>query len=173
LGLHLPIGKSCSFKMPEEQQQPESNLPEMPKHSGPRRRGRRGGRGRRRPISTAPVSDQAADAEIPVTQIEPPIRLREEMPVRPAPSKQKFPSPVSAPRTIKRAGSPLLQAADEVAEIIESLKQTLAQMEEVLELIELAERQKISDEREIESLRRALRQLQPRGGRLERPQSND
>lgn len=55
-----------------------------------------------------------------------------------------------------------MQAADEVAEIVESLKQTLAEMEEVLELIELAERQKLTDEREIETLRRALRQIQPR-----------
>jgi hypothetical protein len=144
-----------------EEQKSESNLPAQTR-SGPRRRGRRGGRGRRRPISTAPISEQPVDAEIPATQGESPIRLSEEMPVRPAPSKQKFQSPVSAPRAVKRTGSPLLQAADEVAEVIESLKQTLAQMEEVLELIEHAERQKISDEREIESLCRALRQLQPR-----------
>ncbi len=38
-------------------------------------------------------------------------------------------------------------------------------MEEVLETLELAERQQDADEREIESLRRALRPLQrPRGG---------
>jgi hypothetical protein len=55
-----------------------------------------------------------------------------------------------------------LQAADEVADVIESLKRTLAQMEDVLELIETAERQKLTDEREIESLRRALRSLQSR-----------
>jgi len=37
-------------------------------------------------------------------------------------------------------------------------------MEEVRELVELAERQKSADEREIESLRRALRKVQqPRG----------
>jgi hypothetical protein len=42
-------------------------------------------------------------------------------------------------------------------------------MEEVLELVELAERQKLTDEREIDSLRRLLRQLQPpRSGRGER-----
>ena len=42
-------------------------------------------------------------------------------------------------------------------------------MEDVLELVEHAERQKLGDEREIESLHRALRQLQqPRGGRGER-----
>jgi hypothetical protein len=38
-------------------------------------------------------------------------------------------------------------------------------MEEVLETLELAERQKDADENEIESLRRALRQFQrPREG---------
>ncbi len=41
-------------------------------------------------------------------------------------------------------------------------------MEEVLELVELAERQKITDEREIESLLRALRQFQSRGERPDR-----
>jgi hypothetical protein len=42
-------------------------------------------------------------------------------------------------------------------------------MEEVLETLELADRQKIEDEREIESLRRALRQLhEPRDGDRER-----
>jgi len=47
-------------------------------------------------------------------------------------------------------------------------------MEEVLELVELAERQKSADEREIESLRRALRKIQqPRNRQQERPQSDD
>ena len=45
-------------------------------------------------------------------------------------------------------------------------------MEEVLELVELAERQKFADEREIESLRRPLHQLQhPRSDRGERRRS--
>ena len=43
--------------------------------------------------------------------------------------------------------------------IIETLKETLDDMEEVLETLELAERQKDADEREIESLRSSLRQL--------------
>jgi len=158
--LLLPAGTILISKMAEEQQ-PESNSPEMPKHSGARRRGRRGGRGRRRPAPAAPISDQPAETELPAKQIEPPIRLGE-TPVRPVPSRQKFQPPVHAPRVAKPSGSPLLQAADEVADVIESLKQTLAQMEEVMELIELAERQKLTDEREIESLHRALRQLQSR-----------
>ena len=39
-------------------------------------------------------------------------------------------------------------------QIVESLKQALNQMEDVLELVEVAERQKLGDEREIDSLRR-------------------
>lgn len=72
-------------------------------------------------------------------------------------------------------GSAISQASRHVSEIVESLKQILDQMEEVLELTEVAERQKYADEREIDSLRRALRQLQlPRGARSrdeERPES--
>jgi len=50
-----------------------------------------------------------------------------------------------------------------VTQIVESLKQALDQMEEVLELVEVAERQKLADEREIESLRQTLRKIhQPR-----------
>ena len=40
-------------------------------------------------------------------------------------------------------------------------EQTLEQMEEVLKLVQTAEQQKIADEHEIESLRRALRKIQP------------
>lgn len=51
-------------------------------------------------------------------------------------------------------------------EIVASLNQALERMEEVLELVEHAERQKLADEHEIDSLRRLLRQLQqPRGSR--------
>jgi uncharacterized protein YjiS (DUF1127 family) len=60
--------------------------------------------------------------------------------------------------------SAISQAVNEVMQIIDALKHAVEQMEEVLELVELAERQKLADEQEIESLRRALRQLQrPRG----------
>ena len=66
------------------------------------------------------------------------------------------------------------QAIEEVTRIVEALKQTLDQMEEVLELVELAERQKLADEREIASLRQALRRIhQPRNEHLERPPRHD
>jgi len=60
----------------------------------------------------------------------------------------------------------LSRAVEEARQIVASLEQVLEQMEEVREVIELAERQKTADEREIESLRRALRRIQqPRGHR--------
>ena len=50
-------------------------------------------------------------------------------------------------------------AIEQVTRIIDELKLVLNEMEEVLETLELAERQKIDDEREIEALTRALRQM--------------
>jgi hypothetical protein len=50
-------------------------------------------------------------------------------------------------------------AIEQVNEIIEELKHALNEMEDVLETLELAERQKIDDERELEELKRALRRL--------------
>ncbi|MGA2028499.1 MAG: hypothetical protein ABSG87_00285 [Verrucomicrobiota bacterium] len=160
--------------MPEEQQ-PESSSPVPAKNLGLRRRGRRGGRGRRRPAPAIPATEQLPQTEPPLQQIEPPIRLRE-MPVRPVPSKQKLQAPVPASRAVKPDGSAISQAISEITKVVESLRQSLEQMEEILELVELAERQKLTDEREIESLLRALRQLQSHGGRperQERPQSDD
>jgi hypothetical protein len=118
--------------------------------------------------------EQPVQTSLPAKQIEPPIRLREEMPVRPAPSKPKFHPDAGAPIEPPRENNPdisaISQAVNEVTEIVESLRQSLAQMDEVLELVELAERQKITDEREIESLLRALRQFQSRGDRPDQPE---
>jgi len=173
-------------RMPEEQQ-PESSGPQQAKRPGGRRRGRRGGRGRSRgsrPVAPAqpveeiaasapeaPVSEQPAQSESPAKQIEPPIRLREEMPVRPAPSKHRIQPPVPhappvpavipAARAARPEGSAIGQTVGEVRQIVESLEQALEQMVEVLRLVELAEHQKFADERELEALRRALHKLQP------------
>ena len=57
--------------------------------------------------------------------------------------------------------SAVSQAVAHATEIAESLKQMIDQLDEVLELVEVAERQKLADEREIEELRRALRRIQP------------
>jgi predicted RNase H-like nuclease (RuvC/YqgF family) len=64
------------------------------------------------------------------------------------------------------------EAIEEVNHIIETLRGTLNDMEDVLETLELAERQKTADEQEIETLRRGLRHLYrppERGPRPPRP----
>lgn len=81
------------------------------------------------------------------------------------PARVERPEPPESPSERVPEGSAISHAVSEVTHIVESLRQSLTQMEEVLELVELAERQKLGDEREIDSLRRALRRIhQPRGG---------
>src|SRR5205085_12260426 len=64
------------------------------------------------------------------------------------------------PRHGSHPAAGVKQAIEEVNHIIETLREALDEMEEVLETLELAERQKDADEREVESLRHALRNLQ-------------
>ena len=165
-----------------EEQKPESSSQPPAKDLRPRRRGHRGGRGRRRPAPSLSASGKAPKPNLP-PQAEPPILLREEMPVRPAPSKpfQPHSAPVepteekfhSAPRRNNPDISGITRAVNEVTDIVESLRQALERMEEVLELVEIAERQKIADEREIESLLRALRQFQSRSEKTARPERRE
>lgn len=80
-----------------------------------------------------------------------------------APAEETTARPAPRPSTIapSEKDSPAIsRVIDEVRRIVESLEQALEQMEEVQELVELADRQKSADEREIESLRRALRRIQ-------------
>jgi hypothetical protein len=77
---------------------------------------------------------------------------------------------VSPDATLSRPHQPasrasIQQAIEQVNRIVQSLKEASDEMEGVLEMLELFERQGDADEREIESLRRALRQFQrPRDG---------
>jgi hypothetical protein len=61
------------------------------------------------------------------------------------------------PPSLKHSG--IAQAIEQVNHITDELRRALVHMEEVLETLELADRQKVEDEREIESLRRSLRNL--------------
>jgi hypothetical protein len=74
------------------------------------------------------------------------------------------PSPAPPRASDSGSGSAVSQAIDQVNGVIEELKSALEEMEVVLETLELAERQKIDDEREIDSLQKALRQLHRPGG---------
>jgi hypothetical protein len=82
----------------------------------------------------------------------------------PALAETETPRQAPAPASSIPQGA-VQRAIEEVNEIIETLRGTLNDMEEVLETLELAERQKMADEQEIETLRRGLRQLhRPREG---------
>jgi chaperonin cofactor prefoldin len=51
------------------------------------------------------------------------------------------------------------KAIEEVSAVIDTLRSALEDMDELLEMLEMFERQKNANEREIDSLRRALRQM--------------
>jgi hypothetical protein len=113
-----------------------------------RRRGQRGRGGRgtqaRRPDRATP----AQPAEAPPEILEPKLPVKEPVgQLRPETERPRPPHPIR-------------NAIDEVNQIIESLKTALGEMEEVLELLEMAGVQKELDEGEIAALQQALRRLQ-------------
>lgn len=78
------------------------------------------------------------------------------------------PEPIEALREVPEPPATLLEGIEQVNKVIESLRESLEEMEELLELLETLERQTGADQREIDSLRRALRQLhQPRAAARE------
>ena len=138
------------------------------RRSGRGRRGR-GGRGRR------PQPHPRAESEEPGTQssdevtgqdasfgepppaeasAEPEARLEPEAPP------EEVSTPLRPPPKNPASPATIQDAIDHVNRIIDSLRESLDEMEEVLETLELAERQKSADEHEIEQLRRSLRHLQ-------------
>jgi hypothetical protein len=74
---------------------------------------------------------------------------------------EPVPAPETPPEEPPQRASPatLEEAIEQVNRVVESLRQSLNDMEEVLELLEVLERQTGTDQQEIESLRRALRQF--------------
>lgn len=94
----------------------------------------------------AAEADQTSEA--PTEGAETSEPLPEQAPASP----ERDPAQRAAPATVEKA-------IEEVSAVVESLRTSLDEMEEVLEMLELFERQKNADEREIESLRRAVRQI--------------
>ncbi len=115
---------------------------------------------------------EIAEEHLPVSEPErsvPPERLREQ-PLRPRqPERQperrpepQRPKPWVKPADFRPAEtSAISQAVEHATHIAEALKSLLDELDEVLELVEVADRQKLADEREIDELRRALRRIQP------------
>ena len=83
------------------------------------------------------------------------FRAREQPRVRESQIRKE---PVPESETESKVRS-ITKAIEQVNEIITELKHALEEMDDVLETLEMAERQKIDDEREIEHLQRALRRL--------------
>jgi hypothetical protein len=169
---------------------PDEPKPEQSESSTakrPRRRSRRGGRrhSRRRadqspeaePATPGAAVETGKPSETPepagtLEESEPitapahtspvSIETEEREPIRP---RQSHPSEERRQREPEPRTSAIASAVEEANKVVEELKRALDEMEEVLELLELAERQKIDDEREIEELKRALRRLhRPREG---------
>lgn len=112
------------------------------------------------PLPDSPMEEarrEAADASI--------VENREyREPREPAP-REEWARPERPERRDFKPAAPaaVAEAIEEVTQIIATLRQVLDQMDEVLETLELAEVQKTADEREIQSLVSALRQLDRRG----------
>ncbi len=119
------------------------------------------------------------DAELPRDEAPPHAAFDETPPERPAPQRREprapgFPHPPRQGHRPQPTQPAIDRAIEQVNQIIDTLRDTLDDMDEVLETLELAQRQKILDEQEIEKLQRALRGLQrPReqGRTPQRPQS--
>lgn len=171
----------------EEASNPETPQTDTSVSRSPHRRGRRSGRGRRgrghrgrskaqtettaippeersREEQPEPIfelaAEQRADAEPEAAGTEPVEPLEEPAVAEPAPV---APTETAPTQTASRPS--VEKAIEEVNGIVDALRGALDDMEEVLEMLEAFERQNNADEREIESLRRALRQMhRPRDG---------
>lgn len=172
---------------------PDAGQPQTSDSQPPPRRGGRSGRGHRgrgrgrggrgKPLQRTEAAAPAEPAPAPPlgpeeTETEPPFEFAAdtpepelaephgaaEAPVEPEPSSGRPPPPPQ--RHFHPAPKASIQRSiEQVNDIVGTLKESLEDMEEVLETLETFERQGNADEREIESLRRALRQLQrPRDG---------
>ncbi|HEU5068914.1 MAG TPA: hypothetical protein VFV96_00695 [Verrucomicrobiae bacterium] len=112
---------------------------------------------------TIEEDDRPAGDDQPIAEfVSPPPPAR---PPEPRGSRPPPPPPAPAP-----ASSAIGEAIEDVYRITESLKKVMEELDELLETLELVERQKIEDERELDQLRRALRQIQrPREGQGQSP----
>lgn len=172
----------------QQGQTPRPNRrPSRPRRRGGQRRPPRENRNREETPSTLPVreTDEPQTATPDVLEQKPVESTVESSPVSetaksvsesaPAAQEQRSRQQFSQPRQQqsgrsqlqhrhdpqqRQAGSPLIRAVAQVEDIILSLKESLRELEEVLEILDDAQRQQIGDEKEIESLRRALSVLQ-------------
>src|SRR3954464_10510350 len=158
---------------PEEQSAPSGAAPANPQRHGPRRprRGFRPQRRPRRPSSSQPTHEPPPGesneirAELPASQI---AESGEPMPADISDQGEEAshseadhdtPQQPEAPPRRVEAGPAIREAVEQIQRINRDLETLLLEMQKALETLEEAEVQKYADEREVESLRAALRQL--------------
>ena len=114
--------------------------------------------------AAAPEALEAAGRDVGAPAEPPAPPKREQRQHRPLPVQHR-PAPAQPREFHPATPAAVTSAIEQVNHIIETLQATLKDMEEVLETVEYAERQKTADEQEIETLRRSLHQLhRPREG---------
>jgi len=151
--------------IPNEETTQSTEQPEQPRAARPASTSR--------PRRSRPPQRRTRPQEISKTLEEPIPELVPETPAAAAPppseiARDEMPSTAHretpATRPPGQSRSPALsEAIEEVTLVIGALKQTLNDLEEVLEILEDTELQKNADQREIERLRQVIRQMnQPR-----------
>jgi hypothetical protein len=105
---------------------------------------------------SAPPAPAFEETAPPVRRQSPPPHRPERRPEPPAPRAWVKPADFRPAET-----SAIHQAVAHATEIAEDLRELVDRIDEILELVEVAERQKLVDERELDNLRRALRRIQP------------
>lgn len=113
-------------------------------------------------VEAAPAAEERPQR----APVRPPVQRSQDSRPQREPRPQRPPAPPPAPEP-HRQGSAVAQAVEDVYSIVEKLKVVMEELDELLETLELAERQKIEDERELDNLRRAMRQIQPRPSQVQ------
>jgi hypothetical protein len=158
--------------MPASKDSQPTSTTETPASGAPKR-GRRGrGRGRRGG-GRSPRTPPAPAPETPVAETAPEASVIPQAEVAVSPAVEAAAPSTSPPATASAAPArpaparhgqprhdPLASAIAHAQHIFNELRDALAEMEEVIELLEIARTQKVDDEQQIATLRRALDQLQ-------------
>ena len=161
----------------ESPQGPIAPRPDRRRPNPRRRGGQRRPRDNREPMSNTPPmvapesSNSGEPSAVPLPAVEttafpaqrPPAQIQQ----RPPHSRPPQPHHPRIP------GSPIVLAIEQVEDVVRTLKESLRELEEVLEILDDAQRQQIGDEKEIDTLRRSLSALQRARDSVRREQPRD
>lgn len=159
----------------ESSQGPIAPRPNRRRPDPRRRGGQRRPRDNREPMSgtTPTVAPATTSGEQPVTL--PTVETPAFAAPRPPTQIQQRPQQLRPPQQHQPRiqGSPIVRAIEQVEDVIRTLKESLRELEDVMEILDDAQRQQIGDEKEIETLRRSLSTLQRARDSVRREQSRE